>query len=335
VSSAPATREEGSVPSSGTRWRRRLAIAAVVLVVLAVAFRAALPYALERAVPPAAERFGFAASVENIDLAVLQGHVTVEGLSLSPLAPMSSGVAAPRLFGLGRLFANLEWLRLLSGDVELAELSLDRPDLALVRATDGYIELPELPPSTEPQPAVAEDPGEPLPVLVKVLSIEDTAFHLKDGGGGADLVDFTLREFALSDFLLEGAKVGLGGIRISEPKLKVRREVQRTRAGARGPATPAPAGAGGAAREVRIDDLEIDRAEFTVLTDEGDPVSVALHLKTSGLSLAPDAPFPFEMNVEVGEGSLALAGQLGLNPLVWDGKVGSGCRCSCASRCPS
>ncbi len=320
---AAAEPEAGTGPARGSRWRRRLAIAAAVAVVLVVAFRVALPYVLERAVPPAAERFGFAASVENVDFALLRGHVAVEGLSVSSLATTSAGVAAPRLFGLGRLFVNLEWLRLLSGEVEVAELLLEKPELALVRAADGYIELPALPPSSEPESAAPEEPSEPLPVLVKALSIRDTAFHLQDAGGGTHLVDFALRELGFTDLSLVGAKVGLGGIRISEPRLQVRREVQTTKAGARG-ATPAAAAAPAgetAPPELRIDDLEIEKAEFVVVTD-GEPVQVSLRLKTTGVSLAPDAPFPLDLGLEAGEGSVTLAGQLGLNPLTWDGKLG-------------
>jgi hypothetical protein len=327
VTEAPQAADEGGA-ARPSRWRRRLAIAGGTLVVLAVAFRVALPVALERAVPVGAERFGFAASVANVDFALLRGHAAIEGLSVAPLAPTSAGVAAPPLLGLGRLFVNLEWLRLLRGEVEVAELLLEKPELALVRAADGYIELPALPPSSEPkpEPAPEAEPSEPLPIRVKSLSIRDTAFHLVDAAGGADLVDFALSELGFSELRLEGAKVGLGGIRISEPRLRVRREVQATKTGARGQAAPAVAPVEGAQAAVappdlRIDDLEIERAEFSMLTD-GEPVSVALRLKTSGVSLAPDAPFPVDFGLEAGEGSLMLAGRLGLNPLVWDGKVG-------------
>jgi hypothetical protein len=323
---AQAAADEAGAPRR-SRWRRRLAVAAAALVVLAVAFRVALPFAVERAVPALAERFGFAASVANVDFALLAGHVSIEGLSVAPQAKTSAGAAAPRLLGLGRLFVNLEWLRLLRGEVEVAELLLEKPELALVRAADGYIELPALPPSAEPEtapePAPEAEPAEPLPIRVKSLSIRDTAFHLVDAAGGADLVDFALKELGFSELRLEGAKVGLGGIRIEEPRLQVRREVQATKAGARGRAEPAPATPAepGAPPDLRIDDLEIERAEFTVLTD-GEPVSVALRLKTTGVTLAPDSPFPLDFGLEAGEGSLALAGRLGLNPLVWDGKVG-------------
>jgi len=315
--------DAGAPPAPRSRWRRRLAFAAAALVALAVALRAALPYALERAVPVAAERFGFAASVTNVDFALLRGHVAVEGLSVAPLAPTSAGAAAPRLLGLGRLFANLEWLRLLAGEVELAELSLERPELALVRAADGTLELPALPPSTAEKPAEPEppaEPSEPLPILVKSLSIRDTAFHLVDGAGGPDLVDFALRELGFVDLRLEGAKLGLGGIRISEPRLDVRREVQGTRAGTGRAPAAAPAAEPAAPPELRIDALLIERAEFSVLTD-GEPVSVALRLETSDVSFAPDAPFPLDLGLEAGPGQIALRGRLGLNPPTWDGRV--------------
>jgi hypothetical protein len=318
--------EATEAPARPSRWRRRLAITAIVLAALAVAVRVALPYAIERSVPIAAERFGFAASVANVDFALLRGHVAVEGLRVAPLAATRAGAAPPDLLDLGRLFVNLEWLRLLRGEVEVAELTLEKPVLSLVRAADGYIELPALPPSTEPKPVETEpeEPSEPMPIALKSLAIRDTEFRLIDGAGGANLVDFALKELGFSDLRLVGAKVGLGGIRISEPRLEVRREVQATKTGARGgqaAAAPAPAaGPAGPPPELRIDDLSIERAEFTVLTD-GQPVTVALRLATTGISLAPEAPFPVDFGLEAGEGSVTLKGQLGLNPVVWDGKV--------------
>jgi hypothetical protein len=316
--------ESAEAPARPSSWRHRLAIAALVLATLAVAVRVALPYAIERAVPIAAERFGFAASVANVDFALLRGHVVVEGLRVAPLAATRAGAAPPDLLDLGRLFANLEWLRLLRGEVEVAELALEKPVLSLVRAADGYIELPALPPSTEPKPPEAEpeQPSEPMPIALKSLAIRDTEFRLIDGAGGANLVDFALEELGFSDLRVAGAKIGLGGIRVSEPRLQVRRELGATKTAARGgrPTAAAPAPAPGSPPELRIDDLAIERAEFTVLTD-GEPVTIALRLATTGVSLAPDAPFPVDFGLEAGEGSVTLKGRLGLDPLVWDGKV--------------
>ncbi len=307
-------------PEGGSRWRRRLGIAGIALGVLAIAFRAALPYALERALPIAAEPLGFVASVENVDLALLRGHVVLEGLRVaSPAA-----APAPDLFGLGRLFVNVEWLRLLRGEIEIAELALERPAIALLRAADGYLELPPLPPSAEPEQTQPEtEPSEPWPVTLKSFAIRDTEFRLVDGAGGEDLVDFALAEIGFTDLRLVGAKLGLAGIRISEPRLRVRREAQTTKTGVRGQADPAPAAAAeGAAAppEFRIDDLEIERAEFSILS-AGEAVSIALRLKTTGVSLAPNAPFPLDFGIESGEGSISVKGQLGLNPLAWDGKL--------------
>jgi hypothetical protein len=283
--------------------------------------RIALPYAAERAVGIAAKRIGFAASVTNVDLGLFAGHVTVEGLRVAPLgAPPGSH----ELFSLGRAYVNLEWLRLLRGEVALAELTLEKPVLSLVRAPDGYIELPALPPPSEPAPAPAPDakPSKPLPIALDSLAIRDTELHLIDGAGGPNLVDFSLAALGFSDLRVAGAKVGLGGIRISEPRLRVRRELRDTKTGARGarPASASAAPAAGAPPDVHIDDIQIERAEFEVLTD-AEPVQVALRLRTTGLTLAPDTTFPLDFGVEAGAGELTLAGKLGLNPLVWDGQV--------------
>jgi len=84
-----------------SRWQRRLAIAGIALALLAIALRGALPYALERLVPIGAERFGFTASVENVDLALLRGHVAVEGLRVASRAPASADQRRERLALLG------------------------------------------------------------------------------------------------------------------------------------------------------------------------------------------------------------------------------------------
>jgi hypothetical protein len=135
-------------------------------------------------------------------------------------------------------------------------------------------------------------------------------------------MNFSLAALGFNDLRVAGAKVGLGGIRISEPRLRVSRELRHTRTGTRGaspaPATAAPAA--GAPPDLRIDDLEIERAEFEVSTD-AEPVHVALRLKTTGLTLAPDAPFPLDFGFEAHGGMLSLSGRLGLNPLVWDGEM--------------
>ena len=66
-----------------------------------------MPYTLERLVPVVAEGAGFDASIENVDLSLLRGHVTLEGLRLASLSPAGTGAPAEDLFSLGRLFVNL------------------------------------------------------------------------------------------------------------------------------------------------------------------------------------------------------------------------------------
>ena len=61
-----AEQGEGAAPRSASRWRRRLTLAAAVLAGLVVVLRVALPYALERAVPIGAERFGFDATLNRL-----------------------------------------------------------------------------------------------------------------------------------------------------------------------------------------------------------------------------------------------------------------------------
>jgi hypothetical protein len=314
---------EASTPRRRPRWRRILVWVFGGVAALLLAVRAALPYAIEYAAPIAAERFGFAAALENVDLGLLRGHVALEGVRVAPLASTSSGAEAPDLLRLGRLFVDLEWSGLLGGEIEIADLVLDRPELALVRAADGFLELPALPPSTEPKPAAAPpaEPGEPLPVTLRSLTIRDTGFRLVDATGGGDLVDLQLAELGLGELRLVGPQLGLGGIRISEPRLSVRRELRETRFGARGaPAAPAEEAAPTGPPDLRIDTVEIERAEFAVVTEEG-PITLALALHTTDVSFAPAAPFPVELRIEERDSTLGVVGTLGLNPPSFDGKV--------------
>jgi hypothetical protein len=197
---------EGAASRPASRWRRRLGLLAAIVVGLVVALRVALPYALERAVPIGAERFGFDATLDNVEFALLRGHVTLEGLRVAPLAATTSGAEAPDLLRLGRLFVDIEWSGLFGGAIEVAELVLERPELALVRAADGFLELPALPPSTEreedaPPPS---EPGEPMPVVLHSILLRDMALRLVDATGGGDLLDFQLKELGLGDLQLVG-----------------------------------------------------------------------------------------------------------------------------------
>ena len=302
---------EESAPVAEGRWRSRALRAGGVLLVLALIVRAVLPYAIERAVPRVAQRFGFAASVANVDLGLLAGHVTIDGLRVAP-------AAAPErdLLALGSAFVNAEWLGLLRGQLEVAEFRLENPVLSLVRAPDGTLELPPLPELGAAEPEPEPKAARALPIVLRSFAIRGTEFHLIDGSGGPNLVDFALSEIGFNDLRLVGTNVGLGGIHISEPRLRVRREVRTTK----NPVRSVPSGPAAAPPELRIEQLDIERAEFSVVTD-GEPVQVALHLKTSNVSLAPNAPFPFDFGLEAGEGSVTLKGQLGLNPPTYDGRV--------------
>jgi uncharacterized protein involved in outer membrane biogenesis len=66
------------------------------------------------------------------------------------VAKLGAAPGAPDLLSLDRAFANLEWLRIVRGELALAELTLEKPVFSLVRAPDGYIELPAPPPAASP-----------------------------------------------------------------------------------------------------------------------------------------------------------------------------------------
>src|SRR5512134_2684242 len=94
-------------PSSGRRWPRRLAIAAGVVAALLLVVRLVLPTAIERGAAWAGPRYlGLPIRIANVDLALLDGRVAIEGLAIGsradvvlpepePIAPEAASAAEP------------------------------------------------------------------------------------------------------------------------------------------------------------------------------------------------------------------------------------------------
>src|SRR5690606_2668770 len=78
-----ASMSEPSAPAAARRWPRRLAIAAGVVLALAVLVRALLPTAIERGAAWAGPRYlGLPVRIANVDIGLLRGQVTIEGLAI-------------------------------------------------------------------------------------------------------------------------------------------------------------------------------------------------------------------------------------------------------------
>jgi hypothetical protein len=117
-----------------SRGRLWFLICAAVLLVA----RAALPFGVEWVIESQATRaFGRRVQVGDVDLALLRGLAVVEDLHVG--AAPSAETREPSLARLGRLVANFEWTRLLSGEIRLRELTFVSPSMRLERQPDGQV----------------------------------------------------------------------------------------------------------------------------------------------------------------------------------------------------
>ena len=314
---------------------RRARLAAIGLACLIVA-RAALPYALARGIAWGGERAtGLAVSVANVDLGLFQGRFVLDGLAVAGPGhpPAEPGVVDPEtaLLRWQRLSLNLAWLDLLRGRLRLSEISLAGPNGRIEVDEAGRPILPELgteepaegasePAATETPPA-PEDEGAGWPILVDRLTLSDVAFALLDGQE-APAVSLGLEGFQLSHVSFDATGLALGEIGIQAPSLRVRRDYLL------GEPAPAPEPEAAAVAEpaptagtYRMEHLLVERAEFTLLTDAG-PTRMALHLDAKGVTTAAGERFPVEVGLEIEQGAIDLAGELGVAPPVFAGRLG-------------
>jgi len=69
----------------------------------------------------------------------------------------------------------------------------------------------------------------------------------------------------------------------------------------------------------RIAKIDIQNAKFTWITDQG-PVDVALALKASDVTMDEGRRFPLDLQLRIGQGDVAIAGEVGILPPAYHGK---------------
>jgi hypothetical protein len=309
------------------RWLRRLLVALVLVALLAVAVRAALPFALERGVPwLAAREAGLPVRIANVDLALLRGEVALEGFVVGRPEDLGSPEGPPpevALLRWQRLFAALDWRALLDGRVHLREIALDRPVVRIEREPDGRIDplagTPLVEPGPEqPEPADgAEEPSEPWPVALDRLALRQLELRLLDADGSTP-VELSFEELALGEIGLEGSDVDLGGVTLRGPRLRLRRDFSLPpgRAAEEG-ATPAQPAAPPGHRLRRV---AIENASFTLLTG-AEPLDVVLDLEAEDVSLQSGHVFPVRVGLGIEGGKLEAEGRVGTDPVSYEGRV--------------
>jgi hypothetical protein len=314
--------------------------------VLAIAVRALLPFAaatlLER---QASAQLGRVVEVGNIDFGFLGGRAAVERFAVGGL--LEEGAASEPidpeqvLLGFDRFALDWRWLPLLSGEIQLREVVLEGPAVRVIRGPDGRIvPLRVAVPVAEPEPEEPEEPdsaGAGLAIRLERLRITDlTALLINLAREGRPPVELALEELALSDFALEGDEIGLGSVSLRAPRLRVLRNADfggllgaadaEAEAVAEAEAQAAAAGAEAARMPQRrllawrVSEASVDAADFTLVTDDGE-LQVSLRVVARELRGAAGERFPLEISLGIAGGSVELAGDLGVSPLAFDGKL--------------
>ncbi len=312
--------------SAAPWWQRRWVVILGVLVVLGAAIRGALPWAIARTVEwQAPEQVGLPVRVGNVDLWLLRAAVAVEGLVVGRKqdAPSETGPdPETALLRFDRLLVDLDWSDLFDHRIRLTELALDGPRVRVERESDGKIDpLGTSGEPTPPEPTEPEEPSEPWALAVDRFDLRRAEMELFDVASQQTPVEFALAGLGLSDVSVAGSDLGLGGIELQAPELRVDREFVFAES-----AAPAAESGSAAAAEpgeplaYQIERIGIQDAAFTLRTDAG-PLDVRIRLTAERVNARSGELFPIDLQLQLGEGSFALQGQLGLNPPAYDGRL--------------
>ncbi len=314
-------------------WRRRSFRALAILVGIALAVRAALPWVIARTIESQARsQLGVPVRLGNVDLWIVRGAVALEDLAVGRKGEGSAEAAAEpdaatALLRLRRLFVDLDWSDLLERRVHLRELALDGPSIRVERDAAGRIDPLGPPAPTDEPPAEpsAGEASEPWSFALDRFDLRELTLELADLATQSTPVELALAGLSLSDVSVAGTELGLGGIEIRSPVLRVDRafafESPPGGSGAPGgEATAEESPKEGAALAYAIERIEIADAGFTLRTDAG-PIDLGIRLSAEKVSARSGELFPIDLELGIGAGRLALQGRLGLNPLAYEGRL--------------
>jgi len=315
-----------------------------VAVALLLLLRAVLPAAVGWFAEDALRSsLGLDVEIADVDLHLLRGRIALDGLTIAPAAtvavenakgkPASPDAPSSTLTG-KRVAVAIRLRDLLRGRLHFTDIEIVAPQIRVARRADGgfdplfTIETPD--PSAEDDEDAAA-----LPLSIDRATIRGAAIRVVDGADESELLSLELGDVELSRLDLEGGAFTLGGIAVRGPHLLVERDfaVQPLGEGAPMEPPPDPGAASDSApadsvqpeepaepATRRIESLEIDEAELTLITGERE-LDVRVSLRAEGTSWDPGESFPVELSLEVEDGRLTLAGDVSVAPLRFDGKM--------------
>ena len=318
------------------RWKIVLGVAIALLVL-----RAALPTILARVIEgQASAALGRAVQVENVDLFLPAGHVTLEDLFVGPpLAPEAATVPIDpetALVHWPHALLNFGWLGLFAGELRIQRVEIVGGRERLVLQADDRLEPLFV---ARPEEAESEKAGEVPPLdegeevesgwslRLEQLVLENHTFLLIDAADSTrPPVELSLAELTAGDLVFADGQVSVGPVGLRRPRLRVRRDLGI--AGAPAPESERPdasppreVAATGAPRPgFRLASFDIEDAQLGILLEEG-VFEVALDLSVSDGTLARNERFPIEFRLTREDGWLEVAGDLGLAPVAFAGTV--------------
>ncbi len=161
------------------RNRRLLAVLALATVV-----RIALPYVVRRvAVDQADKALVGRIELDDVDLSLLTGGITLHGLRVFATEATADGVPPPEsapVFSATRLSVQLGFRTLLHKIVEVQRFELDGFAVSLDRARDGTLVLPVPVPASEPPAAEPKDAPPGWGVLIRHVALRDGRVGFRD-----------------------------------------------------------------------------------------------------------------------------------------------------------
>jgi len=314
---------------------RRIRTFLIIGFVVLLGVRIALPFVMEWVVPRVAAKQNVYVTVGNIDLGILAGELTIEDLVVDVMREGESAESPP-LLALDRGFLAFEWTGLFFDELHVADLELVHPAIRVTQLPDGSFELPVLPANDpegleEPEVVPGDEPG--WTILLDRFDLQNPEVSLHSEAMGADVVRIGADQLGFDSLSVDDDGIGLGAIDLERPDLFVERAwILALAAGPdeseRDEDSVAEVDVDVTSGEAQSDELlsiqmrqlEIKGAEFTVSTREG-PVEVSIRVSLSEAGTDPGHTFPFELGLRVAEAMIGIDGQLGLNPVTFDGSV--------------
>ncbi|MBE2204999.1 MAG: DUF748 domain-containing protein [Chthoniobacterales bacterium] len=299
----------------------------LVGIVLGIAFRLALPTLLQRGVAWGSRHYlGLPARVGAVHLSLWEGRAVFEDVGVAPLpdevSPKAAAWHLPPLdaesaaLHFGRITVAWSWSELFHKKVQVRELAVESPALRVMREADRMIDpLRHARPLAQPASKAAPKDGTSFPWPIEIQHFMASAFDIRilDAPTQKNLLEFSLESFGLDDISVRGADLGFGTMVVRGPVLRVWRDLLLTDPAFLGTSNSEP-------MAYRIRQIHIERAKFTWITKEG-PLDVQMTLKTSGISAEQGARFPLDLTLEIGSGKVNLAGEGGILPPFFKGRL--------------